>query len=135
MLWSAKTFIYYFQFTTLYIILLTESLYFEVVTMARSYRRHVFVKMVSGYAKRRANRRVRQYRGTIPNGSFYKKLYPQYDISDYKFFCREAYDNIREFKRLYELVKLDFYKLTEDEVRTHLWELKGLGLSYKYIYK
>ena len=103
--------------------------------MARSYKRHVFVKLINGYAKRRANRRVRQYRGTIPNGSFYKKLYPQYDISDFRFRCAEAKENIREFKRLFELVKLNFYSLSEEEVQDYLWKLKGLGSSYKYVYK
>lgn len=37
------------------------------------------------WAKKQANRRVRQYKGGLPDGGAYKKLFEQWTICDWKF--------------------------------------------------
>lgn len=41
------------------------------------------------FAKRQASRKVRYYKGYIPDGSHYKKLYCSWNIFDYKWFVYE----------------------------------------------
>lgn len=52
-----------------------------------SYRKAVYVDGYGGshkrYAKRQANKKVRRYKGPIPDGSSYKKIYNSWNISDY----------------------------------------------------
>ena len=36
------------------------------------------------WSKRQASKAVRRYKGVITNGALYKKIYPTYDIFDYK---------------------------------------------------
>ncbi len=37
------------------------------------------------WSKRQASKRVRRYKGEIVNGTQYQKIYPSWDIRDYKF--------------------------------------------------
>lgn len=67
--------------------------------MSRSYKKTPIVKDgKSGYpGKKFANKAVRRYKGEIPNGKQYRKIYSSYDIHDYAFRC-----TYEEFKREYE---------------------------------
>lgn len=103
--------------------------------MSRSRKRNPIIRIGFKPAKRYARRRVRYYRGTIPNGSFYKKLYPQYDITDYWFINLNLKHDIREFKRLYKELQLNFYNKDIDEILEELDRLKDLHESFKYLYK
>ena len=55
--------------------------------MSRSYKRTPGFtdNSSSKIGKRFANKAVRQYKGDIPNGAGYKKLFCSYDICDFKF--------------------------------------------------
>lgn len=77
--------------------------------MSRSYKKSPRVKDNSNGrkdAKRKANKKVRRYTGTIANGKSYRKIYDTYDIYDYNFYCpyseyRESYFNDTRLRRLY----------------------------------
>lgn len=98
-------------------------------------KRTPIIRLGSTYAKRCARRRVRHYRGTIPNGSFYKRLYPQYDIVDWKFLNLRVKHDIKEFKRLYKELQLDFCNQDPDRLQEVLERLEELEQSFKYLYK
>lgn len=53
--------------------------------MSRSYKKAILKDGEGGkkWAKRQASKAVRRYKGEIPNGGAYKKLYESYDIDDY----------------------------------------------------
>lgn len=54
--------------------------------MARSYRKNPILKYApkdGTYGKNQANRRVRRFKGDLPSGSCYKRLYCAWDIHDY----------------------------------------------------
>lgn len=56
--------------------------------MSRSYKKHStyndYSRNGTPYAKKCSRRAVRRYKGVIANGSAYKKIFPQWDIYDYK---------------------------------------------------
>lgn len=53
--------------------------------MSRSVKKTPFCKCerTCKWGKRNANRRVRRYKDSIPNGKWYKKIYNSWDICDY----------------------------------------------------
>jgi hypothetical protein len=51
--------------------------------MARSYRKNPIVKDASKYGKKMANRKVRRTKEGLPNGTLYRKVYPQYDVCEW----------------------------------------------------
>ena len=53
--------------------------------MSRSYKKTPLWCDSNPWAKNKANRRVRRYKGELSDGSKYKRLYPQWDICDYRF--------------------------------------------------
>lgn len=53
--------------------------------MSRSYKKNPIVKIGTPGAKKLANRAVRRYKGHLSSGSEYKRLWPQWDICDYRF--------------------------------------------------
>lgn len=53
--------------------------------MSRSYKKSPVIADRNPWAKRQANKAVRKYKGFIPNGGAFKKIYCSYDICDYKF--------------------------------------------------
>lgn len=74
--------------------------------MSRSYKKNPIYKSGTKhwkkFAKKQANKKVRQYKGYIPSGSFYKKLYNSWDIYDYTSRCsyKEYKKQLRsDFKR------------------------------------
>lgn len=52
-----------------------------------SYKKAIYKEENKGWAKRQANKAVRQYDGPIPDGAAYKKIYNSWDISDYSSDC------------------------------------------------
>lgn len=52
--------------------------------MSRSRKKVFGGKDRSPFYKNQANRRVRRFEDSIPNGGSYKKLYEQWNICDYK---------------------------------------------------
>lgn len=52
--------------------------------MSRSYKKIPCIKNPHKDEKKYANRIVRQYKGDLSNGKCYRKLFPQYDICDWK---------------------------------------------------
>jgi len=58
--------------------------------MSRSRKKHPVVsdysRNTTRFFKRIASKTVRKYKGNIPNGSHYKKLYCSWNIFDYKSF-------------------------------------------------
>ena len=52
--------------------------------MSRSYKKHLWTKLVSRSDKRAANRRVRRTTEEIPNGNSYRRIYEQWDVCDQK---------------------------------------------------
>ena len=67
--------------------------------MSRSYKKNPVVKdgRSGKVGKRFASKKVRRYKGIIPNGNTYKKLYESCNIHDYAF--RETY---QEHKKRFE---------------------------------
>lgn len=67
--------------------------------MSRSYKKTPIVKdgKSGKVGKKFANKSVRRYKGEIPNGKQYTKLYSSYDIHDYAFRC-----TFQEHKDKYE---------------------------------
>lgn len=67
--------------------------------MSRSYKKNpVFTDYQSGkLGKKCANKKVRQYKGDIPKGNAYRKIYNSYEIHDY--IIRETY---QEYKNALE---------------------------------
>lgn len=71
--------------------------------MSRSYRKHVWCVDNYGkyWGKRYAARRLRRFRPVdfiVGKSMLYKRFYPQYDISDYKYLCKTSdfyYDKYR----------------------------------------
>lgn len=57
--------------------------------MSRSYKKHPWAtdNADKKFHKKVANKRVRRFNHDIANGNAYRRLYPSYDICDYKFFC------------------------------------------------
>lgn len=53
--------------------------------MSRSYKKVGGFCDRNPWAKRCANKRVRRHKGDLPDGCWYKRLYEQYDICDFKF--------------------------------------------------
>lgn len=51
--------------------------------MSRSYKKHPIVKDNQNWAQKAANRHIRHSCDDVPNGSAYRKYYPQWDICDY----------------------------------------------------
>lgn len=105
--------------------------------MSRSFKHTPVIKIGCPKAKRSAKRRVRRYRGTIPNGSFYKKLYPQYDICDHWWLEPKAQKDVREFKRLYNKLYLNFCNttLTIEEAQEILSDMYDMKYHFRYVYK
>ena len=64
--------------------------------MSRSYKKTPVVKdgKSGRIGKRFASRKVRRYKGKIPKGCFYKKIYESWNIHDYVF--RETYQENRK---------------------------------------
>ncbi len=64
--------------------------------MSRSYKRNPVVKdgKSGRIGKRFANKKVRRYKGEIPNGKGYKKIYESWNIHDYAF--RDTYEDHRK---------------------------------------
>jgi hypothetical protein len=61
--------------------------------MSRSYKKHPVVIVVGGNGrtgKRLANKRLRRYRGHVPRGSWWKRLYESWDIVDWKTWWADA---------------------------------------------
>lgn len=58
--------------------------------MARSYKEPIITqgygKSRRKYAKRAANKSVRAFKGELPFGNWFKRLYQSWDICDWKFF-------------------------------------------------
>lgn len=54
--------------------------------MSRSYKKNPIIKDSNGFGKKQANKRVRRFKGVIPNGKAYRKLYNPWDISDWAFY-------------------------------------------------
>ena len=56
--------------------------------MSRSRKKHPsysdYNHSYTPWAKRQASKKVRRYKGSLTNGSLYKKVFPTYDIFDYK---------------------------------------------------
>lgn len=77
--------------------------------MSRSFKKHPYLRIGSPYYKRVANRKVRQFKGDIPNGNWYKKLYESYDIIDYNTPPQMHAWDIEEFN----MYKLPFPKMRE----------------------
>lgn len=69
--------------------------------MSRSYKKHPWATDNHSnrkYLKKVANKRVRRFNRELANGNAYKRLYPTYDICDYKFFCTFI-DALKELNR------------------------------------
>lgn len=68
--------------------------------MSRTYRHHHIMKDSSPqhrrYAKKWANDSVKNYRGDLSKGAYYKRLFPQWDIYDYWWTC-----SYEDYKRWY----------------------------------
>lgn len=103
--------------------------------MSRSFRHNYILKFGSKGAKRSAARKVRRYKDTIPNGSWYKKLYPQYDVCDAWCYEPKAMDKYHRFIYLGKELILNIEKYTHSEAQSMLEEMKELNDSYKYIWK
>ena len=71
--------------------------------MSRSRKKHPVVsdygRNSTWFFKRQASRKVRYYKGHIPDGSQFKKLYCSWNIFDY--ICRWDESWIKEFPNLY----------------------------------
>lgn len=79
--------------------------------MSRSYKKHTCFKYNIKREKRAANKRVRKCNFCIPSGNAYKKIYQQYDISDYRLFVPfTAYIAEEDNKKMNELYR-DWYKV------------------------
>lgn len=52
--------------------------------MSRSYKKIPCIKNPHKYEKGQANKIVRRYKKELSDGKAYRKLYPQYDICDWK---------------------------------------------------
>lgn len=67
--------------------------------MSRSRKKHPVVsdysRKVTAYFKNQAVRKIRYYKGVIPNGSYFKKLYCSWNIFDYKWHVFK--DNTKTF--------------------------------------
>lgn len=79
--------------------------------MSRSYKKHPMMKYApcGNWGQKQANRRVRRYKGELPNGCAYKLLYNQYNIHD----CVSYYT-------LQDALSYRSYSLAYDEMRG--WE-------------
>lgn len=69
--------------------------------MSRSYKKHPWATdnhKGKKYLKKVANKRVRKFNRELANGNAYRRLYPTYDICDYKFFCTFI-DALKELNR------------------------------------
>ena len=76
--------------------------------MSRSYKKHISAKSDSQtrWAKCQASKRVRRFKGLIPKGGIYKKLYCSWNIVDYKsvLFTKKDFKNwrLKEEKDIYK---------------------------------
>ena len=56
--------------------------------MSRSRKKHPsysdYSTRYTPWAKRQASKKVRRYKGALTNGTLYKKVFPTWDIFDYK---------------------------------------------------
>ena len=53
--------------------------------MSRSYKKNYIVKDKNRGSKRFASKAIRRFRGDVPKGKAYRKVFESYDISDYAF--------------------------------------------------
>lgn len=94
--------------------------------MSRSYKKIPCIKNPHKDEKKYANRIVRQYKGDLSNGKLYRKLYPQYDIYDWKI-CR----SFRNFK----LDQERFNKMIKNETYYFYYEKDIKDINSKEFYK
>jgi len=78
--------------------------------MSRSYKKEPVVKGKVKGMKEIANRRIRNFKGEISNGSSYKKVFQSYDICDFAF--RETYLDYKTRKHKYQSVNIPHSEMT-----------------------
>ena len=92
--------------------------------MSRSYKHHPFCTdrhHGAKWWKNQANRRVRHYKGELPNGKAYKKVYESWEIRDYNWYmskeaARDWYHRRNTEMRWGKWVIEDDYPTFEDYI-------------------
>lgn len=105
--------------------------------MSRSYRRHFFYKCIFKGNKKRASKRVRQHKGKIPKGCFYKKLFNSWDVIDNIYYEPNTLKKIEEFKSLCDELESNVVDkhLTLEQVEEIVKDLKYYQWYFKVRYK
>ena len=85
--------------------------------MSRSYKKRPYHQDKYGakssanrFRDRKISRSVRHYKGTIPNGCAYKKLYDRWIFNDYITYCEWDIDATKHYTTKHEWAKSYYYK-------------------------
>ncbi|WP_368263039.1 hypothetical protein [Clostridium disporicum] len=78
--------------------------------MSKSYKKEPVVTGRIKGMKKFANRRIRNFKGEISNGSNYKKVFPSYDICDFAF--RESYLEYETRRNKYQSMNIPHKDMT-----------------------